>query len=164
MTCLPFTQLPWSAVVFRLLLVVALWEGPVLWGHTHNADRSALAGHIARFHACDVDPASLGWHWHFSLPDTDGSGRSDDECPVRSYRTALVNFPGSQGQVAEGVGSPQACFDDSSLKSPELPRMVFAGWVSAFVLTINCSPQLLGCLHGRDSPVRCDAADVRVLS
>ncbi|MBI1346086.1 hypothetical protein GC163_07335 [bacterium] len=59
--------------MFRLLLAVSLWDGPVLWGHQHNHDATADAEHIARYHAGDPEAALLGWHWHCSLPESDPS-------------------------------------------------------------------------------------------
>lgn len=75
-------------VVFRLLLVVSLWEGPVVWGHSHRVAMMGpanLTSHIASYHECDTAAADLGWHWHFSIPATDGdssgSGQSSHRLP-----------------------------------------------------------------------------------
>src|SRR5690606_3831927 len=57
----------WSgskAVAFRLLLVVSLWRGPVLWAHEHSAACEDLSRHLSVFHADNPEAWNLGWHWH----------------------------------------------------------------------------------------------------
>ena len=70
------------AVCFRLLLVVSLWRGPALWGHEHKAGGEDLATHLAIFHPDEPDPWNLGWHWHFSLPDSPGPLSPEGEEPL----------------------------------------------------------------------------------
>ena len=57
-----------SSVVFRLMLMASLWQGPILWGHSHQQVREGLADHIAKFHCEGASSWQLGWHWHCSLP------------------------------------------------------------------------------------------------
>jgi len=57
-----------TAVWFRLLLALSLWQGPVLWGHQHRGV-TGLAEHIARFHTNNSSAGSMGWHWHLMMPN-----------------------------------------------------------------------------------------------
>jgi len=57
-----------TSVVFRLMLIASLWQGPIIWGHCHQHSIVGLANHIAKFHSQTPDPWDLGWHWHCSLP------------------------------------------------------------------------------------------------
>jgi len=72
----------WVAVVFRLLLVISLWQGPFPWMHRHTIEDPDLAPHLARFHDRDLTASDLGWHWHFSYPETGGNADSDGNEPV----------------------------------------------------------------------------------
>jgi len=56
-----------SAVVFRLLLIASLWQGPIAWGHAHSPNVAGLADHIAKFHSGQLDTSCCDWHWHYSL-------------------------------------------------------------------------------------------------
>lgn len=94
-----------SAVVFRLLLVVSLWQGQVVWGHQHQADSSSMAEHIARYHAGDPNAWNLGWHWHLSnacggQPIDDTQGRHDF-CPHLSVNPILLASQFSSGQTLD---------------------------------------------------------------
>lgn len=85
MTSLLHTTSLLSRIALRLLLVLSLWDGPVVWGHSHATAMSrteSLAAHIAVHHACEGNAAHLGWHWHFSIPESDGA----DPSPGKSSR------------------------------------------------------------------------------
>jgi hypothetical protein len=78
-----------------LLLCLATWRGPLPWIHEHedNPTTTALAGHLAAYHAGSHD--HHGWHWHVLMPfgrcpcgeDHDDTARARD--PL-SYYGALV--------------------------------------------------------------------------
>ncbi|WP_437226225.1 hypothetical protein SH661x_004473 [Planctomicrobium sp. SH661] len=75
-----------AAVVFRLVLMTSLWQGPVVWGHSHHQTEAELADHIARFHSGVSDCRCNGWHWHCSLPDdvapkSSGQSNGNGKCP-----------------------------------------------------------------------------------
>lgn len=57
------------SVVFRLVLIVSLWQGPIVWGHCHQHSAVGLASHLAKFHSDVSDPWTLGWHWHCTFPN-----------------------------------------------------------------------------------------------
>ena len=59
-----------TSVLFRLLLVASLWQGPILWGHQHDLNSVGLSFHTARCHSNDDHTTNLGWHWHLTLPTT----------------------------------------------------------------------------------------------
>ena len=75
---------PLAAICFRLLLVMSLWQGPILWGHQHTPDSGVSTAHIARFHGNRSDAWSLSWHWHLSLLE-----RSGDESSEKAEETRL---------------------------------------------------------------------------
>ena len=80
---------PIATVVFRLLLAVSLWNGPVLWGHQHVHGATADAEHIARYHANDPDASHLGWHWHCTLPESSDT-ESEGQAHAPFTKVALV--------------------------------------------------------------------------
>lgn len=91
MTLIPNTLRQLAAVVFRLGLVVSLWQGPGVWGHSHHATVSTLSDHFASYHAHDSNPLAMGWHWHLSLPSPypeDHSGGSASSSQVTAVLTS----------------------------------------------------------------------------
>jgi len=118
-----------SRVALRLLLVVSLWEGPVVWGHSHTSVMSpseSLVAHIAAHHACESDATHLGWHWHFSIPEADGANPSPEK-PTR--RVAPSVLPAAESALVvtsllanalAGHASPEALIDRDLLRSPSL--------------------------------------------
>jgi len=68
-----------ASVLLRLVLLIAAWQGPVPWCHTHAAQASAdtapwLAEHLQTHHSA-ADPgqriwlgSELGWHFHADFP------------------------------------------------------------------------------------------------
>lgn len=92
MTSLLHTTSLLSRIALRLLLVLSLWDGPVVWGHSHATAMSrteSLAAHIAAHHACEGNAAHLGWHWHFSIPDADGADPSREKTSRRVAPSVL---------------------------------------------------------------------------
>lgn len=57
-----------TSACLRLLLVISLWQGPIIWGHKHHGSGEELANHIVRFHGQELTPREMGWHWHCSMP------------------------------------------------------------------------------------------------
>jgi hypothetical protein len=53
-------------LLFRLVLAISLWQGPILWGHAHTADISE--NHLTRFHIQPTLGGMMQWHWHLSPP------------------------------------------------------------------------------------------------
>lgn len=94
-----------TAVVFRLMLAISLWEGPILWGHQHSSNSTGMATHIARCHACDESPQSLGWHWHVSLPvQGDPSSSKGDDVPQTNLpRTVAPSVTDVAGTLQAGL-------------------------------------------------------------
>lgn len=100
----------WSgskAVAFRLLLVVSLWRGPVLWAHEHSAACEDLSRHLSVFHADNPEAWNLGWHWHLCLPESRGPLAPEDKVPFGDpgdSLPALVSAPHSS--LTAGLSSP----------------------------------------------------------
>ena len=96
-----------SAVVFRLLLVVSLWRGPVLWAHEHDANCENLTTHLVVFHPDAPETWDLGWHWHLSLPDGRGPLSPDDKEPFGEPCDSLPALvSGSLFPLIAGHSSP----------------------------------------------------------
>lgn len=76
--------------MLRLLLALSVWDGPVLWGHVHTDGQKGLDTHVARFHACDQSPWTLGWHWHITVPAADDEADSDGQPTRRSEHTVVL--------------------------------------------------------------------------
>jgi hypothetical protein len=108
-----------TAVWFRLLLALSLWQGPVLWGHQHRGV-TGLAEHIARFHADNSSAGSMGWHWHLMMPNgqhplSPNSGDQHTSAPRDLSRTANVSLeladslhPVEPGCLSAGPANVQA--------------------------------------------------------
>lgn len=79
----PQQRCPFTTVGFRLMLMVSLWQGPIIWGHDHAPVNARLAEHVARFHAGESDAWNLGWHWHVSMPDSRMPNSPEDSGPHR---------------------------------------------------------------------------------
>lgn len=105
-----------KSVCFRVLLLLAIWTGPIPYCHCHgtlfdseNPCSSWLLGHLQAFHAdaslfADVN---FGWHLHFSPP-----GNSEDQ---ESPQARWLSFPGAATTVS-------ACLQDlRSLDSLVIP-------------------------------------------
>lgn len=79
MSCTPdFWRGP-VAVAFRLLMLAALWPGPIVWGHQHEGAPSGLTEHLESFHEGDAQTPCSDWHWHVSVPGPFGPMSSDDD-------------------------------------------------------------------------------------
>src|SRR5579864_3926797 len=68
---------PWSrtrAWALCVVLIGALWHGPIPWFHTHRALTAApnssalLSWHLHHFHPEDAASTEFGWHIHLTLP------------------------------------------------------------------------------------------------
>lgn len=88
----------WSRLM-RCLLVIAAWQAPLPFWHTHGTLATATAESAAwltdhlRAHHPAIDPCSqyvFGWHLHFALPD------SGDEAPdaPKPIREQVLVIPG----------------------------------------------------------------------
>lgn len=79
-----FRSLPW--VAFRCLLLIAAWQGPLPWCHSHGVVSSAseawLRAHVSRYHAGETLDATspLGVHFHVEFPH--GEGDEGSPSPV----------------------------------------------------------------------------------
>lgn len=87
----------WSAVVFRLLLIFSLWQGPFPLLHRHDIGEPGLTSHLSRYHAGQSADIDLGWHWHLYFPETGDPNRpadSQEPSPLRLPRvlTSDVSF------------------------------------------------------------------------
>lgn len=86
---------PSATVCFRLLLVMSLWQGPVLWGHQHTPESGVSTTHIAQFHGNQSDAWNLSWHWHFSRLDPSGNASSEQSDETRlPFSQIVVNEAG----------------------------------------------------------------------
>lgn len=103
----------------RLLLLVLLWQGPLLWIDYHGASATemnsnalsfdvSLAAHLRRFHTggSDAGQHPIGWHFHVTMPEDDGDPRSNDPrhdtSPTDSrHRLADFDRNGSPSATAE---------------------------------------------------------------
>ena len=117
---------PLANVVFRLALMMSLWEGPVLWGHSHAGDcSSSLIGHVTRLHGGDCDPLCLGWHWHFSVRDLEehgSSGRPQHRRPSPTALSGCVECPVARlDAISLDNILLHDCLDCSELQPYDLP-------------------------------------------
>src|SRR5690606_5566019 len=84
-----------SAVLLRLVLLIAAWQGPIPWCHSHTAHATAdsagwLANHINAHHGQQAARGSglLGWHFHAVFPampvgdEQRGPGKPHAEFPA----------------------------------------------------------------------------------
>ncbi len=95
-----------SAVALRLLLLVSLWRGPVLWGHEHSADCTDLATHLSLFHGGDPDALHLGWHWHLRFPNSRGPVAPDENSPFGDSGDSLpVVLSGTSSTLMAAMSS-----------------------------------------------------------
>lgn len=133
----PLSQI--GSVVFRLLLVASLWEGPQVTVHTHGSLTEDLATHLATFHAHDADPAHLGWHWHLTLPE-DESG----DQPSRS-RSLMVVPDHGVSMVAQGCLTAATPFYLGSRPAVTLRQSVRASGTAEVAAIPALSPQLVFC-------------------
>lgn len=144
MSCRTISACPLASISFRLLLVVSLWEGPVLWGHTHTNATPGLAFHIGRLHSGDPAAMNMDWHWHLSVPDRNGDEQSERKLPTQSQPTLvrisaeLAGFASSSlsapATLTVGWGSIAACLQ---------PQFMSRGACSTN--TLNSSPQQMLC-------------------
>lgn len=74
------------SLALRWLLLLAAWQGPIPWCHSHGTLSSSpslspwLVEHLQSHHPC-VDPAAqltFGWHFHTRMP---GDPREDPDEP-----------------------------------------------------------------------------------
>ncbi len=82
----------WMAVVLRMCVVVAAWQGPIPWFHSHSSLAQAgddlwLIEHLQAHHAAmpGCDHGWLGWHFHCDFPGScgdDAQSPSDDARPT----------------------------------------------------------------------------------
>ena len=99
-----------AAIGFRLLLILSLWQGPIVWGHYHDGHhvqnghgqnghgqnghgqnghgqdrrglkRSGLAEHLARYHQGETKTECGHWHWHVTLAHRGPVGEHDSLPP-----------------------------------------------------------------------------------
>ena len=93
-----------GSVLFRSLLVLALWTGPIPWGHHHNLSGPDLAKHLAMFHDSQ-DCTNVGWHWHFTTPD--GENPVSPEQDHEHHQPAAPDSARPDIRVAEAISSLQ---------------------------------------------------------
>ena len=89
-------------VVLRYLLVLTVWQGPVLWCHCHGTLANAaqvnscdsnlgiLAEHLQDYHS-QVDPFAnlfFGWHFHVDLPTSDVNDPGSSDEPIHDLPVA----------------------------------------------------------------------------
>lgn len=131
-----------SSAVFRLLLVVSLWDGPVLWGHVHAVGAGDLMTHLQQFHLHDPEPFGLGWHWHLSLPEDGKPGSPGDSGKNRAHPPRLLTKPLQCGvdslSASSGASEPATVLRLETL-APSRCRAF------SRLPSINNSPQLLLC-------------------
>lgn len=109
-----------SAVVFRLLLAVSLWRGPLLWAHDHTTADADLTTHLSVFHPDEPNPWHLGWHWHFSLPDNRGPLSPGGHEPLDDTGDSMpVLMPGA---VVSGAAGLSSSADQSAMAAFLPPR------------------------------------------
>jgi hypothetical protein len=130
------------STVFRWLLVVSLWEGPVLWGHVHAVGEAGLGAHLQRCHLHDADPFGLGWHWHLSWPEPGDSETSHKTAQSTAHPPRLLTKP-LQGAGHEWAG-PSAVAVPTPWVSPG-PLALGHGRASGSLLPAGISPQILLC-------------------
>lgn len=98
-----FRSLPW--VAFRCLLLIAAWQGPLPWCHSHGVvtaeSESWLRAHVSLYHPGEtIDAASpLGMHFHVEFP----KGSGDDDAPDPAVLTCQTSSPRADHE-AESLG------------------------------------------------------------
>lgn len=60
-------RLPGFTALLRLLLVAALWDAPIAWGHMHALQAGNLVSHTLVYHGGHNEVDAFQWHWHFSF-------------------------------------------------------------------------------------------------
>lgn len=91
--CRSFRSLPW--VAFRCLLLIAAWQGPLPWCHSHgvvtNESDPWLRAHVSVYHPGEsLDGASpLGMHFHVEFPH----GGGDERAPSPVVLTCQASSP-----------------------------------------------------------------------
>ena len=89
------------ALAIRLMIALALWQGPLVWGHDHSTSAPS-AEHVARFHGGNLTSAQSEWHWHFSFPEgaDPSSSPADEPLPPSTWpRTLSASSSGLDVQV-----------------------------------------------------------------
>lgn len=108
----------WCAVGLRICVVLAAWQGPIPWFHSHGTLAQAtddlwLIKHLQTCHhatgTCSNE--GLGWHFHcgFPGPPTDDSGPVSEGVWHRA--PVIVTAPFSLGELSMGQVSAAAIID-----------------------------------------------------
>lgn len=114
------------SIALRVLLIVSLWEGPVLWGHHHSPGFIGLSEHLEQFHPGleTRSPPQSEWHWHLSWPESpepceEGRKESTPRSRNLTAATSIVTAHSWSVQLSICVG------DVSFIGHPE-PRRIFS--------------------------------------
>lgn len=103
-----FRSLPW--VAFRCLLLIAAWQGPLPWCHSHGVVTSEsdawLRAHVSRYHPGEtLDGTSpLGMHFHVEFPQ----GGDEEDAPSPMVLTCQTASPRADHEAE----SPRMSGDD----------------------------------------------------
>ncbi len=144
MSYFTFSLCPVAGVVFRLLLLASLWEGPVLWGHTHNSATPGLSAHLARLHQGQLAAMNIGWHWHLSLPESGQGEQSDGKFPKDYQPTVVLTSAGLMSCVSSPLSVPAAWADSYGANCGALQPQ-FMSRVACSTIIFNSSPQQTLC-------------------
>lgn len=94
-----------QAIALRVLLILSLWEGPVLWVHQHSLEVVGLSKHLEQFHSdAQTEIAdNAEWHWHLSWPASSEpcEGQSGESTPRSRNVTQTVSSATSLSWVMQ---------------------------------------------------------------
>jgi len=131
-----------AAAGFRLLLIVSLWQAPVVWGHQHSTDAADLAEHLALFHGGDFESCNLGWHWHVSLP------QGEAPCSPESPQSPRDSLPG----VVDSVSTPGSHLLSARVLHELADLIPLAASGGSSLLTAAAGPNYLATWSAAHSP------------
>lgn len=137
------TRSTWSSLMLRLVLLLAAWQGPIPWCHSHGSVAAGseqslnwLGEHLRCYHgaiAADCE-AFFGWHIHadFPIKPIDGPDQSPGKCPAE-FPVKIVG--GSRLADTQGDDELTALRLLSALDSPCLGRSIASQPVLAALST-----------------------------
>ncbi len=144
------------AVLLRLVLLIAAWQGPIPWCHSHAAQATAesgswLAEHLKSHHGPQTSRGSslLGWHFHADFPakpvgdEQPGPRQPPAEfpagtvggCRVADFYSGERLIPLSQLPAAENPCLARAYAAERALASS--PTGFFDGYAAALPLPLR---------------------------